>query len=116
MTEKVLKAVENMRGSLSCSQSVLCAFADDIEISQHDAKKIAAPYSGGKGIKCGTVCAAEIVLAKKFGEDTEKIAEFENKFLEKVGAINCRDIRGKNLRPCIGCVEDSATILEEMLA
>ncbi len=118
MENKVLKAVEFMQGPLSCSQSVLCAFADDAGISFDDAKKIGAPYSGGRKIKCGTVCAAEIVLQKKFIEDkAEKlIAEFEKKFFSKVGALNCREIRSKNLRPCIGCVEDSATILEQMLA
>lgn len=115
MSAKVLQAVENMKGPLSCSQSVLCAFADDIGMTQDEAKKIAAPYSHGKGIKCGTVCAAEIILSKKFGDNSEKISEFENKFLDKVGAINCREIRSKNLRPCIGCVEDSATILEQMI-
>ena len=115
MGKKVLQAVENMKGSLSCSQSIMCAFADEVGISFEDAKKIAAPYSGGRKIKCGAVCAAEIILSKKFGDDSEKIAEFEKIFLNKVGAINCREIRSQGLRPCIGCVEDSATILEKIL-
>lgn len=115
MGAKTLRAVELMKGPYSCSQSVLCAFADDAGFSQDEAKEIAAPYSGGRKIKCGAACAGEIVLSKKFGEDSEKIAEFDKKFLEKVGAINCRDIRSKNLRPCIGCVEESAKILEEMI-
>ena len=118
MTEKVAKAVEYMRGPLSCSQSVMCAFCEEAGISFDEAKKIAAPFSRGRKIKCGAVYSAELILSAKFGEEVaEKLhAEFENKFLEKVGAINCRDIRSKNLRPCIGCVEDSAKILEEMLA
>ena len=118
MGAKTLKAVEFMSGPYSCSQSVMCAFADDINISQDDAKNIASPYSGGRKIKCGAVCVAEIVLEKKFGEEKseELKKEFEKNFQNKVGAINCRDIRSKNLRPCIGCVEDSATILETMLA
>ena len=118
MGEKTLYAVKFMRGDYSCSQSVLCAFADEINISHDEAKKIAAPYSGGRKIKCGAVFAAEIVLTAKYGEDaaTKLHAEFEQQFKDKVGAINCREIRSKNLRPCIGCVEDSATILEEMLA
>lgn len=117
MGAKVDKAVEYMSGTYSCSQSVLCAFCEDAGLSHDEAKKIAAPYSGGRKIKCGAVCAAEIVLASKYGEDAaQKLnAEFEEKFFEKVGAINCREIRSKNLRPCIGCVEDSATILENML-
>ena len=115
MGVKTLKAVDYMKGDYSCSQSVMCAFADDINNSHDDAKKIAAPYSGGRKIKCGAVYAGEIILAKKFGDDTDKIAAFDKKFLSAVGAINCRDIRSKNLRPCIGCVEESAKILEEFL-
>lgn len=115
MGEKTLKAVEFMQGSFSCSQSVLCAFADDLKISQDEAKKIAEPYSGGKKIKCGAVCAAEIILSKKFGDGSEKISKFEKKFFEKVGSIKCGDIRRKNLRPCASCVEDSATILEKII-
>lgn len=115
MGAKTLKAVEYMSGPYSCSQSVLCAFADDAGLTHEEAKEIGAPYSGGRKIKCGAVCAGEIVLSKKFGEDSDKISEFEQKFFEKVGAINCREIRSKNLRPCIGCVEDSATILEGMI-
>lgn len=117
MSSKVDKAVEYMRGNYSCSQSVMCAFCDDAGISHDEARKIASPYSGGRKIKCGAVCAAELVLTAKYGEENAAKfhAELENKFLDKVGAINCRDIRSKNLRPCIGCVEDSATILEEML-
>ena len=117
MGKKVETALEYMRGSYSCSQSVMCAFCEDAGISHDEAKEIAAPYSGGRKIKCGAVCAAELVLNAKYGEDAEQKlnAEFEQKFFDKVGAINCRDIRSKGLRPCIGCVQDSATILENML-
>ena len=117
MSSKTEKAVEYMRGSYSCSQSVLCAFCDDAGISHDEAKRIAEPYSGGRKIKCGAVCAAKIVLDSKYGKNiSPKVhAEFERKFLNKVGAINCKDIKTHQLSSCIGCVEDSATILEEML-
>ena len=79
-------------------------------------KKIAAPYSGGRAIKCGALYAGELVLKAKYGEDTNLVEELDKKFLEKVGAINCKDIRRNNLRPCIGCVEDSATILDGIIS
>ena len=114
--DKVSQAVELMKGAYSCSQSVLCAFCEDAGLSFEDAEKIAAPYSGGRKIKCGALCAAEIVLEKKFGDSAaDKISEFEQQFQAKVGALNCRDIRRNNLRPCIGCVEDSAFFLSKIL-
>lgn len=113
--DKVAKAVEYMNGPYSCSQSVLCAFSDDAGISHDEAKKIAAPFSAGRAVKCGALYAGEMVLKAKFGEDTALVDELDKKFGEKVGAINCREIRSKKLIPCVGCVETSATILSEML-
>ena len=115
MRDKISQAIEYMQGSYSCSQAILCAFCDDAGISHDEAKKIAAPYSGGRAIKCGALYAGEMVLKAKFGEDTKLVDELDKKFQEKVGAINCRDIRRNNLRPCVGCVEDSATILSKMI-
>lgn len=115
MSDKVSKAVEYMNGAYSCSQSVLCAFCDDAGLTHDEARKVAAPYSGGRAIKCGALYAGELVLKAKFGENTKLVEELDKKFQEKVGALNCRDIRSKNLRPCVGCVEDSAAILSEML-
>ncbi|MBQ7199497.1 MAG: C_GCAxxG_C_C family protein [Selenomonadaceae bacterium] len=117
MSEKVDKAVEYMRGPYSCSQSVMCAFCDDAGISHDEAREIATPYAGGRRIKCGAVCAAELVLTAKYGEKlTPKLhAQFEKKFYNKVGAINCHEIKGHHLCSCTDCVQYSAEILDEML-
>ena len=117
MDKKVETAIEYMRGPYSCSQSIMCAFCEDAGISHDEAKEIGTPYAGGRKIKCGGVCAAELILEAKYDKKTaSKLkAEFEEKFLEKVGAINCKEIKDHQLRTCIGCVEDAATILSEML-
>ena len=117
MSEKVDKAVEYMRGPYSCSQSVMCAFCDDAGLSNDKAREISTPYAAGRRIKCGAVCAAELVLTAKYGENlTPKLnARFEKKFYDKVGAINCNEIKRHNLCSCIDCVRYSAEILDEML-
>lgn len=117
MEQSVKKAVEYMKGPYSCSQSVMCAFCDEAGISHDEAKSIAAPYAGGAKVKCGAVWGALLILEKKYGKDSaaEKQAELENKFKEKVSSINCREIRGGRLRPCIGCVEDAARVLAGIL-
>lgn len=117
MSERVARAVEYMRGAYSCSQSVMCAFCEEAGITHDEAKKIAAPYAGGAKIKCGAVCAGDLILTAKYGEaESEALrAEFERKFLDRVGAINCREIRSRRLIPCVGCVEESAKILDGML-
>ena len=115
MAEKTEKAVKYHKSFYSCSTSVLCAFADDAGMDAEQAKSAAAPFAGGKMIKCGAVLAAEYVLAMKYGKDTDKISEFENKFISRNKSANCRELKS-GLRTCRGCVTDSAEILEEMLS
>lgn len=114
MTEKAEKAVKYHKSFCSCSASVLCAFADDADLDKEQAKAAAAPFAGGKMIKCGAVMAAEYVLAKKYGKDTDKIDEFEKEFISLNKSINCLELKS-GLRTCRGCVTDSAEILEGIL-
>ena len=113
MGVKTDKAVNNHKSFYSCSAAVLCAFADEIGLSQGEAKSIAMPFAGGKAGKCGAVLSAEYVLREKFGADADaKIAEYEEKFMAAdKGSVMCADLRGN----CRACVTDAARILEEMI-
>ena len=108
------KAINNHKCFYSCSAAVLCAFADEIGLSEQQAKTAAAPFAGGRMGKCGAVMSAEYVLAKKYGEDSEQLAKFEKRFADKNKSVICRELRG-GLRSCRGCVTDAAEILEAML-
>ena len=119
MTSKSEKAVENHKNFYSCSAAVLCAFADEIGISQDEAKKTAMPFAGGRMGKCGAVLAAEYVLKKKFPESAdEKAGEFDKEFTDMNKSLMCRELKGSltgtPLRSCRGCVTDAAVILERM--
>lgn len=63
MSPKVAQAVDFMNGPYSCSQSIMCAFCDEAGMTEDAAAKFAAPYSGGKAIKCGALYAGELVQA-----------------------------------------------------
>ncbi len=117
MKQYVSKSIEYMKGEYSCSQSVMCAFCNEAGITHDEARRIAAPYEGGAKVKCGAVWGALLILEKKYGqEDAVKLkTELENRFREKVSSVNCHEIRGNRLRSCIGCVEDAAMILEDIL-
>ena len=119
MAEKANKAIENHKHFYSCSAAVMCAFADEIGISADEAKSIAAPFAGGKMIKCGAVLAAEYILSKKYPDKApELISYFENRFIEMNRSAVCRELKGaltgEPLRSCRGCVTDAAEILEDM--
>lgn len=116
MTGRAEKAVDNHKNFYSCSAAVLCAFTDEAGMTEQEAKIVAAPFAGGKMGKCGAVLAAEYVLAKKYGKDSEQIAKFEKSFTDMNKSLMCREIRQKKLRSCRGCVTDAASLLEKMIS
>jgi hypothetical protein len=114
------KAIENHKNFFPCSAAVLCAFADDIGMTEKQASAAAKPMAGGRMGKCGAVLAAETVLAAKFGTTDPRIAQFDAKFTEMNQSLMCRELKGgltgKVLRSCRGCVTDAAELLETILA
>ena len=113
------KTVELHKSFHSCSESVLCAFADEAGLTESQASAAAKPFAGGRMTKCGAVLAAQYVLARKFGEGSNKISEFEKKFIALNRSSVCRELKGaltgSPLRSCRGCVSDSAELLEALL-
>ena len=53
--------------------------------------------------------------AKDDAATSEKTSLIQQRFKEKIGEDRCREIKGKKLRSCIGCVEDAADILEQLI-
>ena len=117
MTDRIQTAVSYMKGPYSCSQAIMCAFADEIGMDETTAKRIAEPYSGGRKEKCGALCAAEMILEEKFhGEGSSGfIAELERIFYEKQGSLYCREMRATGKTTCLERVRETAVILDELL-
>lgn len=113
MGKYVDQAVNYHKNWDSCSSSVMKAYKDVLGVSERDAQRVAGPMAGGNMGTCGAVLAAKYVL-QQLGRhaDAEKL---EKDFIAKNGASSCREIRGKRLRSCRGCVIDAATLLEGML-
>ena len=128
---------------IDCAQVVVRYFADYLNIDKELITKFASPFTGGmyKGMACGAVTGAYIVLGVKYGhskpnEGDKKVAlvkkmfEFDSKFKEKQSSIVCEDILGDNIaenlekiekentmqKKCPQAVNDAIDILEEMFA
>lgn len=117
MEDRVSDAVAKMKSGYSCSQAVLSAFKDVAGMSEAEAMRLAAPFSGGAGIKCGAVLAAELAIKAQPNGDT-LAAEIEKRFIDKNTSVICKELRGaggRKLRSCIGCVEDAAEILNGLI-
>ena len=95
----------------ACSQALLAAFAPELNLPQETALKIADGFGGGigrKGLICGAVSGAVMVLSQKFGRTdpkdqtakdklNQKIQQFIKKFQSQHQSINCNDLLGLDL-------------------
>ena len=125
-----------------CAQTVFSAFAEDLDLDEETALKIAAGFGGGmhRGDMCGCVTGGLMVLGLKYGWSEEgdavgkdlmnrKAQEYERRFRERLGGLRCRELleadvstpEGKFLaaervpQRCPGFVTAACEILEEML-
>ena len=107
MTRKE-KAMQSFLDGYNCSQCMILAFEDLIDIDVHQALKIASPFGGGMGRLrevCGSVSGMFMVLGYIRGysepEDYEgkkvlyeHIQELARRYEEANGSIICRDLLG----------------------
>lgn len=130
MIDRKAKAAELHSNRYTCSQAVACAFCDVVDVDEETMKTIVRKYSGGAYKVCGAVMGAYVIAnfikgnrnmeepAKWNEDDIELLQEIEKRFKEKF-YCNVQGIKGIGtgivLRPCRGCVEDAAEILEEIL-
>lgn len=140
------KALELFKGNHSCAQSILVAFAQEVELDTEVAFKIGATLGGGIGRSqniCGAINAGAIILGLKFGnyepddiESKNKLAELTGRFIDeckqKLGATQCLELTKVDLnnqdlkqfandtghlaRVCNNAVEQTAIITTKYLA
>lgn len=131
---RIEKALQNHKKGYNCSQSVACAFCDEVGIDEKTMFSLTEGFGLGMGDMqgtCGAISGAVIILSLKNScanpnEPNSKantykiIKQLTTRFREKNGSELCHELKGSNnngkpLRPCSGCIEDAVTILEEIL-
>ena len=143
--DRIKAAQETMAArKANCAQSVLTAFSEDFGLKQDMAYNIAQGFGGGMHINgtCGAVTGAYMVLglANPVSQDNprrnmDKVvaleAEFNRKFKDLHGALNCTELLGYDLSipeqltkarekglftdKCPVFVGDAAQIVEDLL-
>ncbi|MCG8696501.1 MAG: C-GCAxxG-C-C family protein [Bacteroidales bacterium] len=106
---------ENASGLFSngynCSQAVLCAGYEQVNIDKNSALKLAAAFGGGIARNqkvCGAVTGGLMAIGLKYGKGTNdsddckmKTYEMSNRFIaefkEKYGSIDCIDLVGHDM-------------------
>ena len=128
MSKEMDRAVE-LRGRTdihyNCAQTVLCAFADTLGMTEEEAFKLGSHFGGGMkmGATCGVITSGLMILGMAGKGETAVAKKYVDGFRERHnGVLNCAELlrinaeKGGTRKPhCDGMVYEAVTALEEML-
>ena len=145
MSERIEKTLKAFRTGLNCSQSVLTAFTEDLNVDNDLALSISCGFGAGMGRlqgTCGAVTGAFMAIGayncKKFTENKDRkeetyamIQKFNDRFVSLNGTTECRKLINCDLntkegliyaqehqlfgKVCEKCIADSVNILEDFI-
>lgn len=143
--DKVEIAIEAFETGNNCAQSVIKAFAKDLNINESQALQMASGFGGGMGRMqktCGAVTGAFMVIGMKNSlaiqldeerqdKTNQMIQEFENRFVGAHESSMCKDLIKCDLNTeegqkyfkeerigefiCQNCIFNAVRILEEVI-
>ena len=109
----------------NCAQTVLCAFADTLGMTEEEAFKLGSHFGGGMkmGATCGVITSGLMILGMAGKGETAVAKKYVDGFRERHnGVLNCAELlrinaeKGGTRKPhCDGMVYEAITALEEML-
>ena len=115
-------AVELKHKGYNCAQAVLCAFADELDLSEEELKKFGASFGVGMGCMeatCGALVAAGMILGLKKYEGKPILRDandIHRQFSDLCGASLCKDLKGRDtgvvICECDDCVRNAVKLIE----
>ena len=133
MESRVAKTLENHKKGYNCCQAVACAYCDLVGMDEVALFRAAEAFGAGMGgmeSTCGAVSGAVLLAGlKNSGGDLENprtkggsyrlSKRIVEEFRKKNSTVVCKELKGvetrKMIRSCDGCIEDAATIVEQIL-
>ena len=110
--DTIYKALSYFDEGYACSQSVLLAFANELDLNENSAKLISSTFGGGMGRlrqKCGAVTGGFMVLGLAYGNSNPKDMDTKLASYKKVRELNhlFEDIYGTSV--CAELLKKHAT-------
>lgn len=145
MKSKEEIAIESFRSGLNCSQSVVSAYAEEMNFDRNLALSISCGFGGGMGRlqeTCGAATGAFMVMGihycRKYSDNKDRkettyaaIQKFSKEFTVLHGTMNCMELINVDLKTedghrilkernlsenvCEKCILDSIKITEDIL-
>ena len=122
---RVEEAIKYKHSGYNCTQSVLMAYKDKLNIKEEDILKLSSGFLLGMGNMkgtCGALIAANMLLGL-LNESKKRMmtlsASLVDEFEKKSGALICSDLKGiktgKVLCSCDDCIKNAIELLENIL-
>lgn len=122
---RIEEAIKYKHSGYNCTQSVLMAYKDKLNIKEEDILKLSSGFLLGMGNMkgtCGALIAANMLLGL-LNESKKRMmtlsANLVDEFEKKSGALICSDLKGiktgKILCSCDDCIKNAIEILENIL-
>ncbi|MCR4898119.1 MAG: C-GCAxxG-C-C family protein [Acholeplasmatales bacterium] len=122
---RIEEAIKYKHSGYNCTQSVLMAYKDKLNIKEEDILKLSSGFLLGMGNMkgtCGALIAANMLLGV-LNESKKRMmtlsANLVDEFEKKSGALICSDLKGiktgKVLCSCDDCIKNAIEILENIL-
>ena len=126
LQERHEKASTLHQQGYNCAQCVALAFNDITGLDETTTARVAAGFGGGVGATgeiCGALTGATIVeglLNFATPADKPAINTKVKDVCKEFGALNgnmvrCRDLKGKDRKPCMALIEEAITILHNRI-
>jgi len=145
MELKKEKAIHSFKSGLNCSQAVLTAYCDELNLNNDFALSVSCGFGGGMGRlqeTCGAITGSFMVMgiynSQKYADHKVRkdvtylmIQQFCDQFKSIHGTLNCRKLLNCDLKTeagqqylkdhhlietvCEKCIDDSIKILERLL-
>ena len=118
-------AVQLKHTNCNCCQALLCAFADEVGMTEDELKKIGTAFGVGMGClesTCGALIGAQMLMGMKKYQGRPMLRDAAgvlHQFESMCKATICKDLKGKDtgvvLCECDDCVRNAVEIVEGML-
>lgn len=132
MESRVQKAIDLHHKGYNCAQAVVCAYCDLFGLDEETAYRASEAFGFGMGQMevCGALAGACMLAGLKNSGGLQAVGKTKAEtykldrqlaaaFREKNQSVLCRELKGVEsgqvLRPCDGCVEDGARLVETYL-
>ena len=134
MSERADAAVAKHRNGYNCCQAVACAFADAVGMDESLLYRMGEGFGAGMGTTlgvCGAISGAAMLAGVLYSDGNTEMAgqtkakttrmagQMQKKFIERAGALICKEIKtgndGKAITSCNDCIRIAAEIVEEYL-